>query len=60
MEEMVGGSWQGTGRCDGFAGVGAAQRLTDLYGVLVEGDVHLVADLLHLGPRERLGAQVPA
>lgn len=33
---------------------------TDLDGVLVEGDVHLVADLFHLRSRQRLGAQVPA
>lgn len=34
--------------------------LPHLYGVLVEGDVHLVADLLHLRPGQRLGAKVPA
>lgn len=31
-----------------------------LDGVLVEGDVHLVAELLHLGPGQRLRAKVPA
>ena len=30
-----------------------------LDGVLVEGDVNLVADLLHLGPRQTLRPQVP-
>lgn len=35
-------------------------ELTDLDGVLVEGDVHLVADLFHLRSRQRIGAQVPA
>lgn len=42
------------------SGTGWMTELTDLDGVLVEGDVHLVADLFHLRSRQRIGAQVPA
>lgn len=38
---------------------GPKASLTDLDGVLVEGDVHLVAQLLHLRSGQRLRAQVP-